>query len=160
MAGEFVKFIDQINSEVRNERNMRVALTTVMSAHKPRIFEKGQDANRGQIGTYGTKPISISKAKQARNTGQTYFPGGYAQYHGKIGKGSSKVILRNTDQMYMDYQIVSSGSGFGFGFQNSFNSEKAGWMTDKYDKEIFQISDEELDLLGNVLVDQLNKAIG
>lgn len=159
VAGDHLEFINKINGAIRNEQNQRIALTTVMSRHKPRIFQSGQDANGAKIGTYGTNPISISYKNQARNTGQTRFPGGYAQYHGLIGKGSSTVILRNTDQMYMDYGILRSGNGWGFGFQNSVNADKAGWMEEKYQKPIFEVSDSELSLLGDVLIDQLYKSL-
>lgn len=159
VANEYVDLINKINGAVRSEQNLRIALTTVMAIHKPRIFASGEDASGGKIGTYGTNPISISKARQARNTGKTYFKGGYAQYKTAIGKNPGYVNLRNTDQMMIDYGIVQSGGNFGFGFQNSVNSEKSGWMTSKYDKEIFQLSDKEVDVLGNVLVDQLNRAL-
>lgn len=159
VANEYVDLINKINGAIRSEQNLRVALTTVMAIHKPRIFNQGQDSTGSKIGTYSTTPISISKKNQARNTGKTYFKGGYAEYHGAIGKGGSNVVLRNTDQMMIDYGIVFSGGKFGFGFQNGLNANKSGWMTDKYDKEIFQLSDSEVDVLGNVLVEQLNRAI-
>lgn len=157
VANEFLNFIDKVNASIRSDQNMRIALTTVMAVHKPRIFAQGQDEKGEKIGTYGTKPISISKTKQARNTGKTYFKAGYAEYKKVIGKNQGFVNLRNTDQMMMDYGIVQNGGQFGFGFQNSFNANKSGWMTEKYDKDIFQLSDKEVDILGNVLVDQINR---
>src|ERR1043165_4669357 len=152
-------FIDKINAVVRSEQNMRVALTTVLAIHKQRIFADGIDANGSKIGTYGTKPISVARDKQARNTGKTYFKGGWSEYKRAIGKNPGFVNLRNTDQMMIDYSLVQSGQQFGFGFQNTINGSKSGWMTDKYSKEIFQLSDKELDVLGNVLVNQLNQAL-
>lgn len=159
MANELIGLIDRVNRAIRDERNLRTALSSTMAVHKPRIFERGQDANGGKIGTYGTNPISISRKSQARQTGKTYFKGGYAEYKKDVGKNPGYVILRNTDQMYQDYGIVQSGGSFGFGFQNKTNADKSGWMTDKYEKEIFQLSDGELDVLGNVLVAQINKSL-
>lgn len=157
VAGDHLEFINKINGIIRNEQNQRIALTTIMSKHKPRIFQSGQDATGAKIGTYGTNPISISAKNQARATGKTYFKGGYAEYKKDVGKNPGFVILRNTDQMMMDYGILRSGSGWGFGFQNSTNAEKSDWMQTKYDKEIFALSDPELNLLGDVLLDQINK---
>lgn len=159
MANELKNLVDRLNNAIRDERFKRVALTTTLAIHKPRIFDKGLDANGGQIGTYGTNPISISKKNQARNTGKTYFKGGYAEYKSAIGKNKGYVNLRNTDQMMMDYGIVQSGLDFGFGFQNAHNAEKAGWMTDKYEKEIFVLSDRELDVHTNTYLEQLNRAL-
>ena len=155
MANEFTDLITKINNVVRSDRNLRTALTSVLAVHKPRIFVGGFDAKGVRIGTYSTKKISISKKQQARNTGKTVFKGGYAEYHGAIGKGSTNVILRNTDQMYMDYGLQGSGLNYGFGFQNTENYNKSQWMEEKYKKPIFDISKNEERILVEVLTDQL-----
>lgn len=160
MANEFVNLIDKVNNAIKSEQNQRVALSTTLAIHKQRIFVNGLDANGGKIGTYGTNKISISKKNQARQTGKTYFKGGYAEYKKDIGKNPGYVILDNFGQMRADYGIVRGSTGFGFGFQNSANADKAGWNTDKYQKEIFMLSDSELDTFANVLVVQLNQALG
>lgn len=159
MANELTALINKINDAIKSEKHQRTALTTTLAVHKPRIFQQGLDANGSKIGTYGTNPISISKARQARNTGKTYFKGGYAEYKSAIGKNQGFVNLRNTDQMMIDYGLVSSGGKFGFGFQNDVNGEKSGWMTEKYQKDIFALSDPEVDVLTNTLVAQLNQSI-
>lgn len=156
MAGEFTDLINKIDNAARSESNLRVALTTVLAVHKPRIFEQGFDANGVKIGTYSTKPASISKKNQARDTGKTYFPGGYSEYKQAVGKNPGYVILRNTDQMYGDYGII----GNGFGFQNTENYNKSQWMENKYQRPIFELSGYETNILADVLVDQLVKAIG
>lgn len=158
MAKEIDDLIRRINRAVRSDKAMRTATSSVMAVHRPRIFEKGQDSDNGKIGTYSTSPISISKKNQARNTGKTYFPGGYAEYKQAIGKGGA-VNLRNTDQMQMDYQIINQGGQYAFGFQNSENWDKSQWLQDKYDKDIFDISDEELKILGDVHKAEVEKLL-
>lgn len=159
VANEIKATVDRLNNAIRNEKFKRVALTTTLAIQKPRIFQSGQDSKGAQIGVYGKNPISISKKNQARNTGKTYFPGGYSEYHGAIGKGSDKVVLRNTDQMMNDYGLVQSGQEFGFGFQNTINAEKSGWLQDKYQKEIFAVSDRELDVMIDTYLAQVNRAL-
>lgn len=159
MANELKNLVDKINNAIRGERVKRVALTTALAIHKPRIFQKGQDSTGSTIGQYGTNPISISKKNQARNTGKTYFKGGYAEYKSAVGKNPGYVILRNTDQMMMDYGLVSNGADFGIGFQNQVNADKAGWMTEKYDKEIFALSDSEVNVLASVIVEHIKQAL-
>lgn len=159
MANEIKSLVDRLNNAIRDEKFKRVALTTTLAIHKQRIYVQGLDANGGQIGTYSKNPISISKKNQARNTGKTRFQGGYSEYHAAIGKGGDKVVLRNTDQEMMDYGLVQNGQDFGFGFQNNFNAQKAGWHAEKYDKPIHAISDKELDVLTDVYLEQLNRAI-
>lgn len=137
---------------------MRTALTTVMAKHKSRVFSNGKDANNSKIGDYSTNPISISRDKQARNTGKTYFKGGYAEYKNAIGKGGT-VNFRNTDQMQMDYQIIASAGQYGFGFTNTENFNKSQWLQDKYDKDVFDISDEELNLLADTHKAEVEKLL-
>lgn len=158
MAKEIEELIERINRAVRSEKAMRTALTSVMSKHKPRVFESGQDAKNSKIGEYSTKPISIAKDQQARNTGKTYFAGGYAEYKRAIGKGGT-VNFRNTDQMQMDYQIIAQGGQFAFGFQNPENWNKSQWLQDKYDKDVFDLTDDELQILGDVHKAEVEKLI-
>lgn len=157
MANELTNLINRINMFVRSDRNLRVALITTLAIHKPRIFAQGFDAKGQKIGTYSTKPISISKKQQARQTGKTYFEGGYAEYKKAVGRNPGFVILRNTDQMMMDYGIVGSPMNYGFGFQNQDNYKKSQWMEEKYQKDIFDLSNYEENILADVLVDQLVK---
>lgn len=156
---EFTTIIKRIDQAAKSNVSLRIALTTTLAVHKPRIFEKGLDANGSKIGTYSTDPISISKKSQARQTGKTYFKGGYSEYKTAIGKNPGFVNLRNTDQMVMDYGIVQSGNQFAFGFQNETNYNKSQWMQDKYDKDIFMLSDKELDILTDVLIKNLDKEL-
>ena len=128
--------------------------------HKPRIFRDGFDAKGARIGTYSTKKISISKKDQARQTGQTVFEGGYAEYKSKIGKNPGFVNLRNFDQMMMDYGlIVNPDNTFGFGFQNDKNYEKSQWAELKYGKKIFDLSNYETKVLTEVMVEEVNKLL-
>lgn len=156
MANELTDFINKVIAIANSDQTTRTAITSVMAVHKPRIFEKGLDRNGAKIGVYGTKPISISKSRQARQTGQTYFKGGYSEYKQAIGKNPGFVNLRNTDQMMEDYGIVGAGTTLGFGFQNQLNADKVKWMEDKYNRDIFNLSDAESKVLVTVLESKFN----
>ena len=149
MANELSILVSKVNKAILDERNVRVALTTVLAVHKPRIFEKGLAANGSQIGTYSTKPASISKKSQARQTGQTYFKGGYAE--SSVGKNPGFVILRNSDQMYQDYGVQSIGGKLGIGFTNQFNADKSGWNEEHFNKDIFQLNESEGEVFAKVM---------
>jgi hypothetical protein len=159
VANEFTDLISRINNAARSDRNLRISLNTTLSEHKPRIFAEGFDAKGVKIGTYSTNQISISADKQARQTGKTYFKGGYAEYKRAIGKNNGFVNLRNTDQMMMDYGIIGANGDYGFGFQNSENYEKSQWMEQKYQKDIFDISNHEEEVLADVTVDLFIKSL-
>lgn len=158
MAKELEDLIQRINKAVRSDKAMRTALTSVMAIHKPRVFESGQDANGGKIGSYSTNPISISRSKQARDTGHTVFKGGYAQYKRETGKGDT-VNFVDRGQMQADYQIIASGEQYAFGFQNEENWNKSQWLQDKYDKDVFDLTDRELELLGDVHKAEVEKLL-
>lgn len=159
MANEITGLVDKVNAAVRADKNLRIALITTLAEHKNRIFSKGQAADGSQIGTYSTKPASISKSRQAKKTDQSYFPGGYAQYKRVIGKNPGYVILRDSDQMYADYGLQGSAGNYGFGFTNQFNADKSGWNEEHFDKEVFQLSQKEIDLVANVLNAQIKNDI-
>lgn len=159
MANELQAFTERLKKVIHSDKVMRVSLSTVLAIQKPRIFEQGQDSKKSKIGTYSTNPISISKKNQARNTGKTYFKGGYAEYKSAVGKNPGYVNLRNTDQMMMDYQLIVNGDRYGFGFQNHFNYEKSEWLQDKYDKNIFDLTEQELNVLADTLKAQIESQL-
>jgi hypothetical protein len=159
VANELTQFMRKLTAVIQSDKLMRIALTTTLSVHKPRIFQKGMDADGGKIGTYSTKKISISKKNQARQTGKTVFEGGYSEYKTAIGKNPGYVNLRNTDQMMMDYGIVVSAGQFGFGFQNDENYNKSQWMEEKYNKDIFDLSKEEEEVLSDTLKAVIERSI-
>lgn len=160
MADTLTSVIDKINRAIRDEKHLRVALTTVLAVHKPRIFEDGKAADGSKIGTYSTDKISISRKNQAKNTGKTYFKGGYSEYKTAIGKNPGYVNLVNTGQMQSDYGLKRFGENrFGMGFQNEHNYNKSQWMQEKYDKDIFDHTQGELDIIASVLETQIANSI-
>jgi hypothetical protein len=140
------------------DRAVKVGIQAVLLQQKGRVFFEGQDASSGKIGQYSTNPISIAKNKQARNTGKTYFPGGYAEYKSAIGKNPGYVNLRNTDQMNMDYAFFDLGnSSYGLGFANPENFNKSKWMEEKYGTSIFNQSQKEGETLNKVIEHEVGK---
>jgi hypothetical protein len=150
--------IIQVNQLLSMDRAMVATLNTVLAKQKDRIFGDGKASNESKIGSYGTKPISISRKNQSKQTGKTYFKGGYKEYKGLTGKGNAFVNLRNTDQMRMDYTVHVLGKNeWGLGFSNEFNANKAEWNEEKYGKLIFETSDSEDDLFDRILQFELDR---
>jgi hypothetical protein len=139
--------IGDINKLQRANATLVGAINSVLVEMSSRIFEQGEDSRNAKIGTYSTKPISISKSKQSRNTGKTQFKGGYREYKSLVGKGNRGefVNLRNTDQMKMDLgtSVNASANEYAIGFTNTFNADKRDWLEDKYGKSIFDSTDKE-----------------
>lgn len=130
--------MNRVNRAILSDRAKRTALTSTLSKHKPRIFESGRDENGNTIGKYSPK---------------------YAAYKSKIGRNPGFVNLQLSGQMMADYGLIVNGDQYAFGFQNSANAEKMGYMQDKYDKGIAHLSEDELELFGNVLNDEISKEI-
>jgi hypothetical protein len=157
VANEWDIVIRKVNTALKTDKAVRAGINTVLAQQRQRIFTSGKDDANTQIGQYSTKPISISKKNQARQTGKTHFEGGYAEYKTAIGKNPGHVNLQNTGQMMMDYSFHVLGSdSYGLGFHNQENFDKSQWMEDKYNKDIFSQSKEE----GNILVQVIEQTIG
>lgn len=150
--------LNQVNTMIRNKNAGIAAVNSVLAAQKKRIFGQGKASDNSQIGRYSTKATSISKKQQAKQTGKTYFKGGYREYKSLIGKGSSFVNLRNTDQMQMDLgtQVIGNNE-FAIGFTNDFNADKMEWMEAKYGKNISDTTNKEDDLFAKVYEFEINK---
>jgi hypothetical protein len=157
VANEWDIVIRKVNDALKTDKAVRTGITTVLALQKQRIFVGGKDDENAQIGQYSTKPTSISKKNQARQTGKTFFPGGYSEYKTAIGKNPGFVNLQNTSQMMMDYSFHVLGSdSYGLGFHNQENFNKSQWMEDKYRKEIFSQSSDE----GRTLTQVIEQTIG
>lgn len=133
---ELLKIADRIDKAIRSDKSKRTALTTTLAIHKQRIFVNGLDSNGSKIGTYSKK---------------------YGEYKSKLGRNPGYVNLVNTGQMQSDYGLIVNGDTYGFGFQNTENSNKSEWVQETYKKEIFELSDSELDIYMDVYLDELNK---
>lgn len=152
------KILSEVNAMLQADRIMIPAVNSLLAVQRKRIFQDGKATNNQKIGTYSTNPISISKSKQSRNTGKTYFKGGYRQYKSLTGKGSNYVNLRNTDQMRMDLCTMIVGRHeYGIGFSNQFNKDKSEWNEEHFKKLIFETTDQEDDLVMKVIEFELNK---
>lgn len=143
---------------VQFNRAVKIGVQTVLATQKKRIFVDGEDATNNKIGKYSTNPISISKKNQNRNTGKTYFKGGYSEYKSAIGKNPGYINLNNTGQMFQDYSFFDLGqAGLGLGFNNNINFDKSQWAESKDGKKIFQQSAKEGVILDSVISQEIGK---
>jgi hypothetical protein len=112
---------------VNTDKMLRGIASTMCADIVERIHEKGEKADSSQIGTY-----SASYMKQRK----------------KKGYSGSKVVLSYERQMQNDFGIGAvdpikiNGVGYGLGFKNSFNADKAQWMEDRYG-DIYKLQKRE-----------------
>lgn len=107
---------------------------------KERIHINGEASDGSQIGTYAN---SYMAARQ------------------KAGRGESrKIIVALTSQLEQDWAVLATDNGYGIGFNNPFNTEKARWVEENKSKIIFNLSADERKYITERLEELVNGALG
>lgn len=91
---------------------------------KKRIHEDGLSAAGTQIGTYSRSYLSYRKRKHNRSD-------------------DDKVIVSLTRQLENDWSVIATQRGYGIGFKNRFNLQKARWVEEAKDTSIFALTKAE-----------------
>lgn len=89
-----------------------------------RIHIDGVAADGSQIGTYNKDYLSLRKRKYNRSADQ-------------------KIIVSLTRQLENDWNVIATDSGYGIGFLNPLNFQKAKWVEQNKGKKIFSLSADE-----------------
>ena len=106
---------------------------------KERIHEQGEASDGSQIGTYSN---------------------GYMAAREKAGRGESrKIIVALTSQLEQDWAVLATQKGYGIGFNNPFNAQKARWVEENKSKIIFNLAAEEKKYISERLQELVNGAI-
>lgn len=134
--GDFSPYIAAINAPLQSDKFYRTALTSILPAHKARIFNSGTAADGSKIGTY-------EKATARRKA--------------KAGRESSFVNLRDSDKMMMGYTLhtITPMKEYGYGFESQEDFDKTQWNEARYSKSIFALSAKENTDLATVVDRQL-----
>ena len=90
---------------------------------KLRIHERGQNSSGSQIGTYGNAYLRFRQKKHQRSS-------------------DTKIIVSLTRQLENDWSVIATQKGYGVGFKNPFNLQKARWVEIKKGV-IFSLTNEE-----------------
>lgn len=106
---------------------------------KERIHKNGQASDEAPIGTYST---------------------GYLKYREKNKRGADpKVIVSLTRQLENDWAVIGTTNGYGIGFNNPLNKDKAGWVEESKKRIIFNLSESEKKYITERLQELVNGAI-
>lgn len=160
--------IDKILAPEVQDKMLMEAATVQVSMMAQRIHIDGKDSFDKPIGTYSDAYMRVRTGiyndYKVRKTGKDI---GLVTSSGVFTKGKNKgkarprynrsidrkVILSLTRQMENDLSIQELPSGWGVGYNNPFNYEKATWLQDDtYDKPIWlQSADEETAVKNRIL---------
>lgn len=151
MVGVKVYGLEKLTSSLRSkllevsdkDKVLRTVATSMCFVVRERIHEKGLNAAGSQIGVYSSEYLKVRIKK-----GKT---------------GSPKVILSFSRQMQNDFAIgeknpIKAGNGWGLGFKNNFNSDKADWMEERYGS-IYSLTDGEYKQAQDVANGETNKIL-
>lgn len=117
---------------------LRNIAQVILADMKERIHEEGLNAKGAAIGQYTAE---------------------YLRRRIKAGKGSSsKVVLSYTRQMQNDWKMIPIQNGYGLGFSNSFNADKAQWAEERFGA-IYKLTPEETKIMQLIINDWLDKNI-
>lgn len=90
-----------------------------------RIHVKGMDTLEEQIGTYNKSYLKYVREKKWNRT------------------ADSNIIVSLTRQLENDWTVTPTELGYGLGFKNAINLQKARWVELIKRKEIFTLSQSE-----------------
>lgn len=106
---------------------------------KDRIHHKGEASDGQPIGTYSS---GYMKARQRANLGE-----------------DTKIIVTFTGQLSKDWAVIGTENGYGIGFNNSFNRDKAKWVEENKKKIIFNLSSKEKDYITERIIELVDDAL-
>lgn len=138
---------------------LRTVAMAVLPALLIRVHTDGKDSSGNQIGTYspgymvvrtgayknaGTFAKGAKKGEQ-KDSGKNVSTGAPRPKYNRTS--DTKVILSLTRQMELDTSVIQTPNGYGIGYLNSFNYQKALWCEETYKKPILtELTTDELEL--------------
>ncbi|TWW08728.1 hypothetical protein E3A20_21440 [Planctomyces bekefii] len=157
----------------------RTMASTATALIRDRVHEKGLAADGTPIGTYSEGYMKVRTGDygnsgvktKGKNAGEKKDSGAYTK-GAKAGSPrprynrstDTKVILSLTRQMENDLAICATDpikvdGGYGIGFQNKDNFEKARWCEDTYKKSIYRLTSSEKDVMDQIRNEHIKNAL-
>jgi hypothetical protein len=118
------------------------------------IFRDGKNGNDSKIGSYSTKPISVSvnqfprksyttangKRKRAGKRKSVYFKGGYKAFRAAVGRQNKFVDLNLSGSLFASVIIIKQTRKYlAVGIRDTNELKKLGGMIKKYGKITFRV---------------------
>lgn len=115
---------------------LRPVATEVIPLMTERIHHKGIASDGSQIGTYSNSYLRLRQRKYKRDA-------------------SNKVIVSLTRQLENNWSVIATQGGYGIGFTNPFNLQKARWVEGIKSKIIVNLSQSEQ----TYAIDRINELV-
>lgn len=138
IAGRIKQQLEKLKNK---EYLLRPVAIEVIPLMTERIHQKGEASDGGQIGTYNNSYLKLRQSKYKRDA-------------------SNKVIVSLTRQLENNWSIIATQNGYGIGFTNPFNLQKARWVEAGKGKIIFSLTKSEqtyaVERINELVSDALN----
>lgn len=121
VGGRIKQQLEKLKNKDYLLRPVAIELIPLMTE---RIHQKGEASNGNQIGTYSNSYLKLRQQKYKRDS-------------------NSKIIVSLTRQLENNWSVIATQSGYGIGFANPFNLQKARWVEGNKGKTIFSLSGPE-----------------
>lgn len=139
--GEVTKEIrDKLEKLADKENIPRILAFNTIDLMTNRIHGEGKAADDGQIGTYNKSYLKLRERKYNRSS-------------------DSKIIVSLTRQLENDWSVIATPKGYGVGFLNALNLQKARWVEENKEKKIFSLSRSEENKLSEVVQKLVTNAL-
>lgn len=160
------RFLALQDRQTLDQMTREIAITTA-GEMRERIHERGQDSSSGQIGTYTPPYLRFRqfgyKSKTVTRGAKKGIPRVVMNYN---RTGDPNVILSLSRQMENDFTLGVNNSeptkipnGYGIGFKNSENFNKAMWNEQRYRKPIYNLTKQEKDNVIKIANDFINNGL-
>jgi hypothetical protein len=139
--GEVTKELtDKLARLADKEDIPRLVSFDVVDLMTKRIHIDGGDSSGGQIGTYSKDYLSLRQKKFKRST-------------------DTKIIVSLTRQLENNWSVIATNNGYGVGFLNQFNYQKARWVEQGKNKKIFDLAPKEIDYITGTIEELTTNAL-
>lgn len=105
-----------------------------------RIHVDGNASSGSPIGTYSSRYLKLRQNKFSRTA-------------------DKKIIVSLTRQLENNWSVIATPKGYGIGFLNPFNLQKARWVEQQKGKEIFSLSATERDYSIEFINEKINETL-
>lgn len=140
---DFSKFTQDLQQRIDKLKDKDYLLRPVAIELLPlmtrRIHQEGGASDGSQIGTYSSSYLR----ERERNYGRS---------------GDRKVIVALTSQLENDWAVLATDRGYGVGFNNAFNLQKARWV-EQMKKPFLALTIEEQKFVNERFQELVNNAL-
>lgn len=105
-----------------------------------RIHIDGGAADGSQIGNYNSQYLRLRQKKYNRSA-------------------DNKIIVSLTRQLENDWSVIATDQGYGIGFLNPLNFQKARWVEENKGKKIFSLSAPEQQYVNDTVTQMTKDAL-